>query len=199
MAVVTRRTQTNRMAAPTTYPHPTPTTARIATTAAVSQSPGAILSASLQASLVGGVGILALLLLGLIDSVALAIIVMPGFIVVWLCTGMLAGAFAGDAVRNTVEGGKVGWLAGFWSGVYGGIAAMIMAAFGLYFTWFGDNLVVQLTAEQVATFSSYGFTPAMIAMASRVIFALIASGIIGSLVSALFSSIGGMVYAKISA
>lgn len=159
---------------------------------------GSMVASSLKASLIGGFGILLLMLISLIPFQFLAFLVIPGFLVVWLTTGMMAGIFAGDHVQNSQQGGKVGWMAGFWAGVYGGIIAMIMAAFGIIMTNFGQGVVSQFTFEQLEGFANYGLTPETIALAGRVFGALIMYGLIGSLVSGLFSSIGGMIYPKIS-
>lgn len=162
------------------------------------QSSGAIVTSSLKAGMVGGFGILLLLLISLVPFEFLACLVIPGFLVVWLTTGLLAGILAGDNVQNSHQGGKVGWMAGFWAGVFGGIVAMIMAAFGTFMPNFGQNVVNQFSPDQINWLVGYGLTPAMIALAGRVFGALIVYGVIGSLVSGLFSSIGGMIYPKLS-
>ena len=159
---------------------------------------GSLLASSLKASLVGGFGILLLMLISLIPFQFLAILVIPGFLVVWLCTGMLASIIAGDNVTNSQQGGKVGWMAGFWSGIYGGLVAMLMAAAGIFMVNFGHGVATQFPPDQLPVFLS-GLTPDMIAIAGRVLGALIIYGVIGSLISALFSSIGGMIYPKLVA
>ncbi len=159
---------------------------------------GSLFASSLKASLVGGFGILLLMLISLIPFQFLAILVIPGFLVVWLCTGMLASIIAGDNVTNSQQGGKVGWMAGFWSGIYGGLVAMLMAAAGIFMVNFGHGVATQFPPDQLPMFLS-GLTPDMIAIAGRVLGALIIYGVIGSLISALFSSIGGMIYPKLVA
>ena len=160
---------------------------------------GSFLASSLKASLIGGFGILLLMLISLIPFQFLACLVIPGFLVVWLATGMMAGIFAGDNIQNSQQGGKVGWMAGFWAGVYGGIIAMIMAAFGVVMANFGQGVVSQFTPEQLTGFANIGLTPEVIAMTGRVFGALLVYGVIGSLISGLFSSIGGMIYPKLNA
>lgn len=159
---------------------------------------GVLYTSSLKASLIGGFGILLLMLISLIPFQFLACLVIPGFLVVWLTTGMMAGIFAGDAVDNSQQGGKVGWMAGFWAGVYGGIVAMVMAVFGILMANFGQGVVAQFTPEQLTTLAGFGFNAEVIALAGRVFGALIIYGVIGSLVAGLFSSIGGMIYPKLS-
>jgi hypothetical protein len=159
---------------------------------------------SLKASMVGGFGILILMLIGLIPPpenlpfVSLAFLVIPGFLVVCLATGLLAGIFAGHSVKNSHQGGRVGWMAGFWAGVFGSIVAMFLAALGFLMVDFGSGVVGQFTPEGLTSFAQYGLTPEVIALIGRVFGALIVYGIIGSLVSGLLSSIGGMIYPKLS-
>jgi hypothetical protein len=163
-----------------------------------------IFAPGLKASLIGGFGILILMLIGLIEPpetlpfVSLAFLVIPGFLVVCLATGLLAGIFAGTLVKNSQQGGKVGWMAGFWAGVFGGIAAMFLAALGFLMGPFGQNVVNQFTPDQLAAVTAYGLNPNIIALVGRVFGALVIYGIMGSLVSGLFSSIGGMIYPKLS-
>jgi hypothetical protein len=116
---------------------------------------------------------------------------------------MLAGIFAGDRVKSSYEGGKVGWMAGFWSGIYGGIIAMILAAIGISVLGipivnFGQGIVSQISPETLESLMSIGLTTDMIALVGRVFGMFIIVGIIGSLISGLFSSIGGMIYPKLS-
>ena len=161
-------------------------------------SSGSLFGSSLKASLVGGVGVFLLTLISLIPFQFLAFLVIPGFLVVWLSTGMLAAIFAGDKVNNTHQGGKVGWMAGFWSGIYGGIITMVMAAAGIFMVNFGQGVVSQFPPEQLPVFFST-LTPGAIAIIGRVLGALIIFGVFGSLIAALFSSIGGMLYPKLVA
>ena len=160
---------------------------------------GSLFASSFKASLVGGFGILLLMLISLIPFQFLACLVIPGFLVVWLTTGMLAGIFAADHIENSQQGGKVGWMAGFWAGVYGGIIAMLLAAFGVFMVNFGQGVVNQFSPDQLAGLTSYGLTPNVIAMTGRVFGALTVYGVIGALIAGLFSSIGGMIYPKLTA
>lgn len=168
-----------------------------------SQSAVSLVAPALKASMVGGFGILVLMLIGLIPPpenlpfVSLAFLVIPGYLVVCLATGLLSGVFAGDAVTNSQQGGKVGWMAGFWAGIFGGVVAMLLAAFGVMLVNFGQGVVAQFTPDNLTQLANYGLTPNGIALAGRVLGALIIYGVIGSLVSGLLSSIGGMIYPKL--
>ena len=143
------------------------------------------------------------MLISLIPLQFLACLVIPGFLVAWLSTGMMAGIFAGDKIKNSYQGGKVGWMAGFWAGVYGGVIAMMLAAIGISvlgipIVTFGQGIVNQFTPEQLDGLLKYGLTADIIALVGRVFGMFIMVGVIGSLISGLFSSIGGMIYPKLS-
>jgi len=195
MAVTTQRPQQAQLVQPASRP----VRRRKSTTVKKVQknNKGVLFASSLKASLVGGIGILLLMLISLIPVQYLAFLVIPGFLVVWLSTGMLAGIFAGDSVTTSQQGGKVGWMAGFWSGIYGGLIAMVLAAFGIFMANFGQNVAAQFPPEQLPLFLS-SLSPQIIAIAGRVFGALIIYGVIGSLISGLFSSIGGMIYPKLA-
>ncbi|MDX1520842.1 MAG: hypothetical protein R3264_04390 [Anaerolineae bacterium] len=154
------------------------------------------IASSLKASIVGGIGVLVLSLISLIPFQFLAFLVIPGFLVVWLSTGMLAAIFAGDNVTNSQQGGKVGWMAGFWSGIYGGLIAMIMAATGMFMINFGQGIANQFPPSELPPLLNT-LTPNTIAIMGRVFGALIVFGVIGSLIAGLFSSFGGMLYPKL--
>ena len=176
-----------------------------------SQKTSSLIVPGLKASMIGGAGIFILMLIALIPapenipfvSIILSFLVIAGFFVVCLSTGLLAGIFAGNDIKNSYQGGKVGWMAGFWSGVYGSIFAMLLAAvgvsvLGLPIANFGQGVVNQFTPEQLTGLANYGLTSGTIALVGRVFGALIILGVIGSLISALLSSIGGMIYPKLS-
>lgn len=151
-------------------------------------------TASIKASLVGAVGMFILFLTGLIPFEFLALLVIPGFIVLFLSVGMLGGIFAENVVKDYRQAGEVGWMAGFWTGVHGGNMAMMMAATGIYMNDFGQNVVNQLTVEQLKSLAAYGFDQSLLALTARVFGALCVYGIIGGLIAALFGTIGGMLY-----
>ena len=196
MTVVTQRQQQPQVVT-------TPRRRRKSKRAQRKSQPGSLIISSLKASLVGGFCILLLMVISLIPLQFLACLVIPGFLVAWLSTGMLAGIFAGENVKNSYEGGKVGWMAGFWAGVYGGVIAMILAAIGISVLGipivnFGQGIVNQISPESLEGLVSIGLSANMIALMGRVFGMFIMVGVIGSLISGLFSSIGGMIYPKLS-
>jgi hypothetical protein len=196
MTVVTQRRQELQVVS-------TPRRRKKTKTRQKSNNTGSLVLSSLKASFIGGFSILLLMLISLIPLQFLACLVIPGFLVAWLSTGMMAGIFAGDKIKNSYQGGKVGWMAGFWAGVYGGVIAMMLAAIGISVLGipivnFGQGIVNQFTPEQLDALLSYGLTADIIALVGRVFGMFVMVGIIGSLVSGLFSSIGGMIYPKLS-
>jgi hypothetical protein len=154
-----------------------------------------------RAGRAGGFGLLILMLLAQIPPpehvpfMSLAILVIPGFFVVCLATGLLAGVLAGNQIKNSLQGGQAGWMAGFWAGVIGGIGAMFMAGQGMLLTDFGQNVVNQLEPAWLVALTAYA-TPETLALAARVFGALLVYGLAGALVTALLSTVGGMVYPK---
>lgn len=156
--------------------------------------------AGLKAGVVGGVGLLSLILLGLIPPsenipvVTLALLVVPGFLVVCFSTGLLACILADASVKSSQKGGEIGWIAGYWTGIIGGIFAMGLAALGFLMQELGANLVTQWSPEALARFHALGFSTGDLALVGRVVAALVVYGIIGSLTTALLSSISGMIY-----
>lgn len=150
--------------------------------------------ASLKAGLAGAGGLVLLLFISLVPFEFLACLVIPGFAVAALSTGLLAGVLAGESVQNSHQGGEVGWTAGFVAGIGAGLVAMVLASFGVFMPDFGQGVLAQFSPDQLTWLLEYGFSPSLIALSGRVIGAMVTYGIIGSLVSALFSSIGGMMY-----
>ncbi len=156
----------------------------------------------IKASLVGGFGLFMLTLLSLIPPpsnlpvVTLAILVIPGYLIVCLVTGLLAGIYAEDQIKSSQHGGQVGWIAGFWAGIFGAILAMIMAGQGILMVEFGRNVAEQFASQQLMIWGRL-ITPDKIALAGRILGACLVYGLLGSLLSALLSSIAGMIYLRL--
>lgn len=153
---------------------------------------------SLKASIMGGVGLWILMVLSLIPVnenvpvLTMYLLVVPGFIVVCFATGLLASIMANDSIQSSSQGGKVGWMAGFWAGIIAGVGAMALAAGGFFWVEYGEHV-----ASEMAWLTSYGLTAETVSLAARVFMSLIGIGIIGSLICAIISSVGGMVYPKL--
>ena len=164
---------------------------------------GLQVSAAVRAGWAGGLGLTTLMLLGLVPPpdalpvVSLAILVIPGFFVASIATGLLAGVLGRSAINSYTAGGQVGWMAGFWSGIFGSMMAMILAANGRMMINFGKGVVVQFTPEQLDALSNI-LSPYTLALIGRVFGALVVYGLIGALLAALLASLGGMIYVKLS-
>ena len=74
---------------------------------------------------------------------------------------------------------------------------MLLAALGLLMTNVGLGVVSQFSPETLQGGSSI-VSAETIALAGRVLGALIVYGVLGSVIAGLFSSIGGMIYPKLS-
>lgn len=162
--------------------------------------PHSMAAYSLRTSWVGSFGVLILTLLGLIPPpdnlpfLSLAILVVPGFLMVCICTGLLACIDAGDYLKNNLQSTQLGWMAGYWVGIFGGIVAMIMAAIGVYMPEFGHGVVGQFTLEQLELLKRYGLTVEIIALAGRVLGAMVIYGVIGSSIAGVCGALGGLFY-----
>ncbi len=165
--------------------------------------PGSLVAPGLKAGWTGGLGLAILLLIGLIPPpdylpfVSLSILVVPGYFVACLSTGLLGGVLAGDTLANDQQSGQVGWIAGFWAGIFCAIITMILAANELLMINIGQGVVNQFAPEQLVAWGPY-LTPPVVALAGRVLGALVVYGLIGALISALIGALGGMLYFKLS-
>jgi hypothetical protein len=75
------------------------------------------------------------------------------------------------------------------------LAAFGVSVFGIPIVTFGQNVVGQFNPEDLQWL---GVAPNLIALMARVFGMFVMVGVIGSLISGLFSSIGGMIYPKLS-
>jgi hypothetical protein len=164
---------------------------------------GPMIAPILKAGLFGCASHIILILIGLIPVpgifyvITLALVVIPGFFVVCISTGLLAATFSGDRVYYMQKGAEVAWMAGFWAGIGAAVITMFMAANGLLMVNIGQGVLTQFPAGQIESLSEY-ISPNTIALVGRVIGALLVYGIIGSLISALVSSLGGRVCVKLT-
>ena len=73
---------------------------------------------------------------------------------------------------------------------------MIMAACGLLLLDFGEGMANQFSPAEMESWFA-GVTPEAVALFGRVFGALVAYGVIGALTSAIFGSVGGMIYPRL--
>ena len=157
---------------------------------------------ALKVGLLGAGTYLILFLMGLsplFDSFSFtfpATLVMLGFCLVGLGTGLLAALRAEPLIRHDHQRLEVGWLAGFWAGLPVGLVAMLLAAQGLLMTQLGDSLLGQFSPAQLALWRIYGLLGPLL-VAGRVGAALLVYGLLGSHVSAVLGAVGALIYIKL--
>ncbi len=153
----------------------------------------------LKAGLAGGVGLLVVLLVSFvpIPFPLGTCLVMLGFVVVWIGTGMLAGVLAEDELQTRRQAVANGALAGFVAGIGGGIAGMAIAAFGALFPDLGQGVVAQLSPAQLEALARVGIVPEIIQLAGSILSALMTCGIGGTLVAVTLGALGGRIYFRL--
>ncbi len=156
-----------------------------------------LFNAALRAGVIGGGAVSLLLLVNLIAFPLLRNILMPpAFVIVWIVTGIGAAMLAGNLVKTSQDGRRVGVLAGLISGVVGGLTSIILAAFGVSFTQIGAGVLTEFSQAQLAAMAESGITEQLLALAGSIVAALFVCGIGGMVVSALLGGLGGWLYPK---
>ena len=150
-----------------------------------------------KAGAVGGFCLLVLLLMNLLSLPLLACLVVPGYVVVLVVTGMLAGLLADDQLTTRGQATRVGVTAGFVAGICGGVAAVFLAAFGLMFSNLGQGVLAQFSPAQLVNLARMGITPDTIRLAGSVLFALLLWGGAGTAVAMILSALGGRIYFRL--
>jgi hypothetical protein len=157
---------------------------------------------ALKTGLLGGCAYLLLFLVGLnplFENLAYtfpAVLVVLGFGVVGLGTGLLAAHQAEPAIRRPYQQLEAGWLAGFWAGLSIGLVAMLLAAQGLLMVQVGESLINNFSPAQLTLWRIYGWLGPLL-VAGRVSGALLVYGLLGSHVSAILGTAGAMIYLKL--
>lgn len=124
-------------------------------------------------------------------------LVTPGFVVVWIGTGMLAGLLGEDEIETRRQAVANGAMAGFVAGIGVGIVAMVMAALGLLLPDAGEGVLAQFSPAQVETLADVGLGPDIIQLAGATLSAMFACGIGGTVVSMALASLGGRIYFRL--
>lgn len=154
---------------------------------------------TLKAGLAGGLGLLVIVLISLIPipfPLGTCLVVL-GFVVVWIGTGMLAGLLAEDEIRTRPQAVRAGAMAGFIAGIGGGISGMLVAAFGALFPDLGEGVLAQFSPAQVETLAQIGVAPDAVRLAGSIFSAMLVCGIGGMLVSLALGSLGGRIYFRL--
>jgi hypothetical protein len=156
-------------------------------------------SASLKAGIAGAFGMALLLLVSLVDVPLVTCLVVPGFLLVFGGSGILAGILAGDAIQTRSQATQVGAIAGFVSGLGGGVTGMALAAFGLIplFVDLGAGVQAQFTAVQLRSLAQSGITGEVVRQAGAVLWALALCGAGGTGLGVLLGALGGRIYSRL--
>ncbi len=156
-------------------------------------------SSALKAGFAGGLGLFVILLISLIPipfPLGTCLVVL-GFFVVWIGTGMLAGLLAEDGIQTRPQAVSSGALAGFVAGIGGGIAGMLVAAFGALFPDLGEGVLAQFSPAQVEALSQMGIAADAIRLAGSVVSAMFVCGLGGIVVAVALGSLGGRIYFRV--
>jgi hypothetical protein len=153
--------------------------------------------AALKAGMVGGLGLTFLQLVGLIKIPLLLCLELPGYILLLLITGALAGLFASRQIEIPRHALRVGALGGFVTGVIGGLLGMMLAAFGLTFRNLGYGILAQFSSSQLEDMAQWGMTSEVIQIMGSVLFALLIWGVGGTLISMVLGALGGHIYYRL--
>ena len=153
--------------------------------------------AGLKAGVVGAIGASILLLINLVNLPLLPCLVVPGFIVVLLVTGMLAGLMAGDRLKTPGQATRAGITAGFVAGLGAGFMAVVLSAFGLMFTELGEGVRTQFTSLQLRNLAEMGISGDAVRMAGAVALAFIIWGIAGTIVAVILGALGARLYYRL--
>jgi hypothetical protein len=148
--------------------------------------------------LAGALGLLLVLLISLIPIPLLGTcLVILGFIVVWVGTGMLAGLLAEDDTQTRREAVTTGAMAGFVAGIGGGVAGMLIAAFGGLFPDLGDGVLAQFSPAQVESLAQIGVAADAVRLAGSIVSAMMLCGIGGTVVAIVLGALGGHIYFRL--
>ena len=154
---------------------------------------------TLKAGLAGGLSLLVILLISLIPipfPLGTCLVVL-GFVVVWIGTGMLAGLLAEDEIQTRPQAVRAGAVAGFIAGIGGGIAGMLVAAFGALFPDLGEGVLAQFSSAQLEALAQTGVAPDAIRLAGSILSAMLVCGIGGIVVAVTLGSLGGRIYFRL--
>jgi hypothetical protein len=154
-------------------------------------------SAGLKAGLAGSLGLAVVLLISLVPVPLRACLVIPGFVVVWVGTGMLGGVLAEDLIHTRRQATANGAIAGLVAGIGGGIAAMVIAAFGAMFPELGGGVLAQFSPAQIEALAQSGVTPDAVRLVGSILSTLLFCGVGGTAVSAALGALGGRIYFRL--
>ena len=161
--------------------------------------PRGTFSASLKAGIGGGIAIsLLLTVYQIAPSFLQTVLIPPALVIVWVVTGIGGAMLCDDKIRDEKDGASVGMVAGIVAGTIGGVTAMVIAALGFTFQFYGQEIFDQLSDSQLTPLVAAGFTNQLIVLSGSIMAALFTCGVGGIIASASLGRLGGWLYPKFS-
>ncbi len=148
----------------------------------------------------GAAGVLAmalLMLISLVDIPLLLCLVIPGFVLILIATGMLAGLLSNERLNSPGQARRAGLLAGLVTGLGAAFVAMVLAALGLMFANLGEGVRAQFTPGQLQNLAAIGISPQTVRIAGAVFFALLLWGVFGTIVAVVLGMLGAQLYYRL--
>jgi hypothetical protein len=138
-----------------------------------------------------------LMLINLVQLPLLPCLVIPGFIVVLLVTGLLGGLLAGDRLETPGQATQVGLAAGFTAGLGAAAAAVVLAAAGLMLADLGAGVRAQFSPTQLKNLADMGISAQAVQTGGAVAAAVVVWGIFGTLMAVLLGMLGARLYFRL--
>jgi hypothetical protein len=138
-----------------------------------------------------------LILISLVDIPLLPCLVIPGFALVLIANGMLAGLLSNERLNSPGQALQVGLTAGLVTGLGSAFVAMVLAAFGLMLTGLGEGVRAQFTPAQLQNLAAMGISPQTVRIAGAVFFALLIWGVFGTVIAAALGMLGAHLYYRL--
>lgn len=152
---------------------------------------------AIKAGAAGALAMALLMLVGLADIPLLPCLVVPGFILILMANGILAGLLANERLNSPGQARQAGLLAGLVTGLGAAFVAILLAALGLMFTNLGEGVRAQFTPEQLQNLAEMGISPQTVRIAGAVFFALLLWGVFGTVIAATLGMLGAYLYYRL--
>jgi hypothetical protein len=163
----------------------------------ISQPARVLEAGALRAGAAGIVAMTVLILISLVDIPLLPCLVIPGFVLILIANGMLAGLLSNERLNSLGQARQAGLLAGLVTGLGTTFVAMVLAAFGLMFTGLGEGVRAQFTPAQLQNLAAMGISPQTVRIAGAVFFALLIWGVFGTVIAAALGMLGAHLYYRL--
>lgn len=157
----------------------------------------ALSSGAFKAGAAGTLAMALLMLISLVDIPLLPCLVVPGFILILVANGVLAGLLANERLNSPGQARQAGLLAGLVTGLGVAFVAVLLAASGLMFTNLGEGVRAQFTPGQLQNLAEMGISPQTVRIAGAVFFALLLWGVFGTVIAATLGMLGAYLYYRL--